>query len=830
MIRKLTLAVAISAALAPMSAHAFGLGGIRSSSGLNQPFRAEIDLLSVKADELDGVKVGMAPQSAYERAGVEFTYIHSKLRFEAIVAKGRPVIRVTTTEPVREPFLDFLIEVSWPKGQLVREYTVLLDPPVTSQRRPAPVAAPVVTAGRSSSPAPRAAPRGREPSPTGERLEYGPTRRNDTLWNIAEGLGIEGASTYQVMMALFRHNPDAFIKGNVNLLKTGKILRLPSREAALETSRRQARTQFSAQVAAWREDVAAPESAEPAEVTEEAAAAPRAEAPEAELRLVSAAPAAAEDAVTEAVPSETETSVPTERSEAPVSSLEDELLLAREEATIARTESEDLRGRIDELESQLVRMQRLLTLQNEQLAQLQEGAMATSEPESVAPTAAEPATEPDRREPQVAAEPPAPSAPVATSAAPVAPPAKPAAPPAKPVTEPPAVSSGGWMDVVKENGLVIGLGAAALALIGLLAGILTRRRKEEAGEFEESILATSPDTSTTTKFRDTSGQAATASSRETSLLSGFGDTDAETDTEFLGQTGRVDPVSEADVYMAYGRFDQAAELLLEALNRDPDQLDYKVKLAEAYSGGGDVAKFLELAQGMKSDGVELSDPSAWKKVVSLGWELDPQNPLFQDSRPAQPEGPVAEVVRPTSKVEPAPTDLGEQPRAEDMGMEFDLDFEKVDVPKPPLSPAAAGVDVPDDMDLDFDLEAREPETEDAADLAGAAGAPEEKAAGGNEETLELSIDALLEQHKPEPPKEPEPDEELVLEGLPEDEEPVLESDEGAYGNDVETKLDLAQAYLDMGDPEDAKNILEEVLAEGDQGQQRRAQELLQKIG
>jgi pilus assembly protein FimV len=136
MFRKLILASAVSLALAPAGAGAMGLGGIRTQSALYEPFEGEIDLLGVKLDQLDTLKVGLAPDAEFAKVGAALPHLLSRLRFKAQVSpEGRPVIRVTSLAPIREPYLDFLVQVNSSEGRLVKEYTVLLDPPTTVKRR-----------------------------------------------------------------------------------------------------------------------------------------------------------------------------------------------------------------------------------------------------------------------------------------------------------------------------------------------------------------------------------------------------------------------------------------------------------------------------------------------------------------------------------------------------------------------------------------------------------------------------------------------------------------------------------------------------------------------
>ena len=128
--RKLATAAAVSLALASSGAIALGLGDIEMQSALNQPMNAEIRLTSVKPGEADGMIVQLATQEAFSRAGIERSNVLKDLRFRVDPNNGAPVIRITSNSPVVEPFLNFLLEVDWPSGRMVREYTVLLDPPV----------------------------------------------------------------------------------------------------------------------------------------------------------------------------------------------------------------------------------------------------------------------------------------------------------------------------------------------------------------------------------------------------------------------------------------------------------------------------------------------------------------------------------------------------------------------------------------------------------------------------------------------------------------------------------------------------------------------------
>ena len=138
MFRKSALAIAVLGAMTTANVAALGLGDIDLKSALNQPLDAEVELLSATGAEMQELRVSVAPPQAFEEAGIERPMFLNKLKFDVRNnAEGRPVIHITSSDVVREPFIDFLLEISWSKGRLVREYTVLVDPPVTMPAAPA---------------------------------------------------------------------------------------------------------------------------------------------------------------------------------------------------------------------------------------------------------------------------------------------------------------------------------------------------------------------------------------------------------------------------------------------------------------------------------------------------------------------------------------------------------------------------------------------------------------------------------------------------------------------------------------------------------------------
>ncbi|MCB1871442.1 MAG: FimV family protein [Gammaproteobacteria bacterium] len=949
MVRKLSLAIALALGITPFAAHSLGLGDIKTKSGLNQQFQADIELLSISNEEIGDIRASLASEEVFAKAGVTRPYFLSQLKFKPVLmSNGKGIIRVTSGEPVREPFLNFLVEVNWPKGRLFREYTVLLDPPATLPRRPAPVQAATTTSKIQST---------RQVSPdntvrgtaagNGGITEYGPTRRNDTLWKIASEVRHSGASVEQMMMALFQANPQAFIKSNINNLKVGEILRVPERESVLSMTAREARIAFRDQVENWRSDRTPPAAAEPgsetgrpaapavdavtkeAPVAEDKAAVPEAELKIARMRTAEEAGKSVADSVDQSGGS---------------ANLKEDLLEAREMRESALQESKELKSRVENLASQLEDLQRLLELKDDQLAKLQLALGEKPElpaeptpdvPESSvpdttsAPTLSERTTESppemtaageERAAPMLEkmgekaavdtpqaggmadqAEPPttvtvdeAPAteskmaatemlpAPAETAAEP-----KPAvvtadekievkpAPAAEPV--PVQKPEAGFMEQLTNHPLLkkltsdpmmlaIGGGVVAvlLALFWLLVG---RRRKESQGfdEFQESILTDTVGEKEEIAVTDQAEltESDSGSTEETSFLSDFSPSEIDALPE---ETGEVDPMAEADVYIAYGRYGQAEELVRQGLERNPRNQELKLKLLEILYAMKNTAAFTALAQELKAAGVSKANPGAWASVATMGAKLDPGNSLYTADS-VEAGKPELELEAKDEMNELNDLDLGDLAAS----LEFDDEPKKEQVdghpaatsepaqdaklPESPdedglkfsLSDAAADEAVAMDnlgdelasleSALDLDLDKIDSDGLDLQKIAQeAVNLDESEGAALELPTLELeSITSAAEA----PGFSIEDIESLDLETeeierleLPDVEELSADSlgemvaDADYSSDEINTKLDLARAYLDMGDEEGARSILQEVVNEGSEQQKAAAQKMM----
>ncbi|MCQ4346718.1 peptigoglycan-binding protein LysM [Pseudomonas stutzeri] len=589
-----------------------GLGDISLKSALNQPLDAEIELLEVRDLGNGEVIPALAAVEEFNKVGVERPYFLTDLKFTPVLRpNGKSVIRVTSSKPVREPYLNFLVEVLWPNGRLLREYTVLLDPPLYSPQTVAAVAPSlpqVAVAPRSAAAAPArpvapAAPAAAAPAAPLQDGQYR-VGREDTLWQIAERARPSSTvSVHQTMLAIQDLNPDAFLDGNINRLKNGQVLRLPSEAQVRSRSQADALAQVQAQNVAWREGRAVQPvaAARQLDATRRSRAgdAPAQAAVEDNLRLVSAAAGKA-------------TSGSDNGAAADSQGLADQLAVSQESLATSRRENQELKERLSDLQSQLDKLQRLIELKNEQLAKLQGSLAADGEAPLAAAAQGEPAADvqgetadqplaaaadgsaaqqggaeqpvvasPAESQPQAepAAEPVAAAAPAEAKpaeAAPVAAAPKPATvkPAARPVAPAP-VQEPSLLDEVLADPLLLAAGGGALALLaGLGLMVNARRRKQAAQAFDE------PD-------GDPSGEpvvaaAAPAVPAASAAAAGAAGMPAKS----------ADPLGEAEMYSTYGRFTQAAELLRNAINEEPQRIDLRLKLMEICAEMGDREGFV----------------------------------------------------------------------------------------------------------------------------------------------------------------------------------------------------------------------------------------------
>ncbi|MHB8494123.1 MAG: FimV/HubP family polar landmark protein [Casimicrobiaceae bacterium] len=878
----------IAGALAlPGPALALGLGKLTVDSALGQPLSARIELTAVSKEDLDSLRAKVADPNLYRQNNLTYQSTLSRTRISLESTGGVPYLKVTSPVSVQEPFLDLLVELDWSSGRVVREYTFLLDPP--GMGTPMAATAPITTPRAATPATPRAATPAVAPAPAvargagaGAGAERYTVHRGDTLRAIAQQFKPDQATLDQMLDALFRGNSSAFDGANMNRLRAGAIVTIPTAAQVQAVAPEEATRVVHVQAEDWRNY---------------------------RDRIAAAAPERGGGATREAsgkIGVAVEDKTP---AGAPGS---DKLKVSREAATgnaaasengIARgQELKDAETRIAQLEKTVAEMQQALDLKNQTLAQLQghagiakggaapaaTTAMAAAATSAVTPGATAPAA--------TSAATAAATAPAATPAATPAPAAAPAAATAaaeapKPAAPKPAATNAaaakaapaerpGFFADLLSNTPNWALGAGALAVLGGIAGLIAARRRKGT-KFEDSIIS-GTDIKTNTVFGSTGG--GVVNTGDNSLASDFS-------REGLGNidTDEVDPIAEAEVYLAYGRDAQAEEILKDALKKDPQRQEIYLKLLEIHSQHNKPSAFETVASELFA--VSHGQGDVWHKAVTLGRQLDPTNPMFQDEAPAGAAASTAPAA-PTAAAAAAPFATGGSPlgaatlplaprgtasRATPLFSEDDISLVPQSAPSiksaadilagaesalarsssTPVAAVAAAeksklsatevagaaanaafagtlgsaksafetpagdlserVDTsaePPRFDLDFHL--------DAADRP----APFAPAAEARSEPL------LSATHAPfAAPATPLDLDKLDLSFDPDRpafEDPTPSVLDGQW-HDAATKLDLAKAYQEMGDQEGAREILQEVLHEGDEQQKSEAKSLLAKL-
>ena len=867
--------------LAPQAAMALGLGDIRLGSALNEPLSAEIDLVAATPDELSALQAQLASRELFQRYGLERPAYLDTLEFQVGRGQdGRSVLLVRSRESISEPFVSFLVDVTWPRGRLLREYTVLLDPPVFTPAAQEPAAAAIVAPRTETVPArgaPAAAAGPAAPAPAAGATDGGPStyrvEHGDTLYEIAGAL-TDGSrtATNQMMIGLFRTNPEAF-NGNINLLRAGAILRVPAGDQIASIGAGEAAAEVSRQISAWRAASGAPDSGR--------------------LRLVTP-----EESVADAGTGEPDAS-----------------------GSIA--------SQVEALERDIEQQRRLLELKNQELAELQRE-MARARAAEAAVVA------------ETAAEPPGEAAVSPEDDVGAVPPAEPAEEPAvaaKPRPEPaPVAAERSFFDSLTDNWLFL-LGAAALLLAGVVGyGYVRRRSDMDVDEALRSfdVPATAPVPTETLRLRSLAGGAGAAAAtagadivveerpaaRGRQAAAAPAGHEETISTEAALDLDQADPLAEADFHMAYGLYDQASDLVKMALRQAPDRDDLKMKLAEIHFVAGETPQFLAVARDLRKS---IGEGGDWDRIVIMGRQLAPDDPLFAGG--VQSSGVDLSLEGGDSRVDldllstPAgdeglDLDLGQVLEASDssaitgagQALEFNLD----EGPPPPGTTqeitqreAPATVELPT-----IELPSSETPTVESPALRGRGsdtvrervGGPEASGGSAADSTAEMAVDDLgidvtgledlldqddattMETARPDEPTRiaqhdagrrmmpagadadddgtamlPEIDsdrtamlpqvdagesadidldvgaadrldsEPTVTARLPADQMPQLSELEPVTMSEVGTKLDLARAYMDMGDPDGARNILQEVLAEGSTSQKQEARRLIDSL-
>ena len=779
-VRKLLVACITGALFLPKTGFTLGLGEIEVNSALNQELKADIELYSAEPEDAETLIVKLASREEFSRAGLDRPFLLNDLRFKTVVVNGTPHIQVTTIKPVREPFLNFLLEVDWPKGHLLREYTVLLDPPAFMSSTQA---APVQTStdnnagfrpAAASRPASRAVtpqvtlipasannsqPRAAAPvvqSPVVQNTVSADRYRiqsGDTAWSLANSMRPNSSVTVeQMMMALLQANPESFIHENINGIKRGYILRRPDLETINAISPAQARAMVKEQAALWREYRQNYSGSSPVSVVDGAsgtAAGGTADSQMsgdkgAHLQIVSAGTGTSTSSLKD----------PTEMS---ASELREALAIAREKLETERVEKELLHEEVDMLERQVSKMKGLLAVEGGELADVQalasDGEAAPSDMGSdiatddanVAETtddmqAAEETATPgtavseqdadgnvieqeatdeqvfvDEADSDTSAEETQEPAPVAETT---------------PVTPSPVVPAGtlnrGATDPLTRlmnDPMLLGAAGGGLLLLLALAYLIVKRRKAAAEDKSAEAASTSLEDIADMVEEDKQKEVETevveaADSEETldtesTMIMEAVDTEDTVVTEAFDdivedeEEPRDDVIAEADVYLAYGIYQQAEDLLENAIKENPDRDDYRMKLAETRYASKNQDGFIEVATELKQRHPDADSPT-WKKVAAMGLDLCPDHALFQGS--AVDDVDVETLATPS----PVP-------------MDFDLGDEEEELAVPDLDLSLDEDDAV--LDLSSDLDADIAETGDDND-------------GDSEEIIDISTDEL----------------------------------------------------------------------------------------
>ena len=869
----LAVAAALSMGLYASNASALALGRVTVQSALGEPLRAEIALPQVSAAEADSLNVTIASPEVFRAQGLEYSAAIKGIRVDLKrEANGKMVLRLSSNQTITDPFIDLVVDAAWNAGHIVRSYTMLFDPPGL-RSAPAPIAAQVDTSPRSSaSPAPVRTPQvAAAPAPApvsapaaARKAEASPgevkVRSGDTASAIASAHRPSGISLDQMLVALVRATPKAFIDGNVNRLRAGSVLQMPDQASAEATSAAEA----SKIVAAQSRDFNAFRH-----------------------RLAGAAPAAGVEAASRTSSGKVQTQVSESKPEAASA---DKLTLSKGSAAGDKADAETAQTKqADQTSARMAELSKNIS----ELKALSDGATDakaaptapatppapgdTAKPGVEAATPAAPAADAAAAPPPeesaapaapAAAEPPAPvpapepaPAPAATAAAEAPPKPAAAAPAPEPQEEP------GLLASLTENPMAAG-GALALVLLLLGWGGYRWQQGRLRAESPETTFASEGD-HPDSFFAESGGQEVDTTSSDLTT----GSTSTLYSPSQLDQTGDVDPIAEADVYLAYGKDPQAEEILKEALIHHPEKVAIPAKLAEIYAKRQDRAALEGAARQVHA----LTDGAGpdWERVQELGRGIDADNPLYQAGTPL-PDVPAS--IPPAVVPAAAAAALPEIPA----------------VPTAEATQTAAADSVLPSIDLDLDLASPTHTAADAAHAASAnaftaaavsaaqraLGIPAEPDSGIGGLTLPAALEETTPPaaHPPETmgeplefpteglaladsgpmplsPKEIAPTEPAPLEfdlgGLSLDLDkpsaaasapvatdlpslPELPSEAAADSplpeDPLSTKLALAEEFKTIGDSEGARALIEEVLAEASGETKIKAERLLKTLG
>ena len=840
-IKTLSSAVACAVLLSP-AASAAELGKITVLSAAGQPLRAEVELSAIKPGEAASLLAKLAPPDAYRQANVEFNPALNALTFAVENRNGKPFIRISSAQPVAEAMVDLLLELSSKSGRQVREYAFVLDTPEARQTRGAQVTAPVEP-GKAKPGADAAAPA--QKKPVGEYK----VRAGDTLSRIASELKPSGVSLDMMLVALYRANPDAFKGENMNRMQAGRILAVPGAEAIRATDAAEAKgvvTAHAVDFEAYRNKLAGQVAqSKPAK----AAQATQSTAGKIGATKVQEKPTAVSEAQDKLKLSKAE----------PAAKSAGKSAVASEEDKIAKAKQVDeAAARVKELEKNVSDLEKLMAVKSKAMAD--KSAPAPAKPAETAASAAASA----------------PASAVASAPAEAQPPVPKAKP--VPLVKKPSPLEPTITDKINDHLGAIGIGIAAL-LAAVAALVVARRRKDAPPPPEAVAPVFEPEAPVAPPAgpapEDQQSEASNHLFGAAAAAAGIG---AVAGASVL-EGNETDPVAEADVYIAYGRDGQAEDILKEALRLHPERHAARLKLLEIYSARNDVRAFEDQASELYS--MTRGQGEEWPQAAALGLALDPTNPLYGDTEddavvslskgagdelrgqsmdlPEEPHAPAP--LADLAPAEPATPAVPERDGREPLDFDLDsLDFEPVStsdpivMPGPDAKPASVVHEAHDaqyDASMDFGLDLEPPagpvnglgagltplpdplkdvdlahfDLDEPVAPAAASPAPAAPVAAA-----EPSIDSLFDDAQA-PATLPEaipPAQEFDLSGIDldlHDGKPAsagVDDPLSAIHMEMDTKLDLAIAYQEIGDKEGARELIDEVIKGGSEEQVAKA--------
>lgn len=803
----------------PAAIYAAGLGKLTLNSALGQPLNAEIDIVTASSDEVPTLKASIATREAFAQAGISYESVLSTVRISVESRiNGNPYVKLTSPQAVNDPFLMVLIELSWSSGKILREYTVLLDPvESTAQNFAAASASPAtqITTSRLEAdkatetkgdfkPAARA--RGRDNART-----YGPVSRGDTLSSIARRVLPPGVNLNQMLVALHRANRDAFIANNMNLLKAGAILNIPDQDeiAAIDTAT--ASAEIKMQTNDWRQYQAKLATASRESSTTHTVS----QSDQGQITTTIDKKSMAADAPKEVLKLSSGTQLDKD-DQAADSSLVDRLRMMEEDAIARNLALKEANERVAMLEKSIANLKHLLELKDSVLAQAQVNAeslpASTLKPEAQPPIAIDLPAE-TKIEPETHSLPPQPEhgeiaqspqeAMTAVSPVPL------------PVEE---EQSPGLIELLFEYMEYIA-GASILLLLSMLL-IIRRRKKQFEDDDEEDIKKEGFSSTMRSRMAGMAGASAAAASAaadddEPLAASDSGDEELtyENINSFPETADREDD------------FDHGDTGFVEHEASDEGTTDLIAEVTDDESGADPLLEEQPLNSALVEEAPE--DDSEPIESVSVASATDFSNEIDFDLDTGSEEE--TKRALPQSSEEDEVSQL-----AEDTGsLDYSLDAVAADAASDDGSIRAATTDANADQDeivLEFDSASLDLDGENSAIS---------KADSLQSDEPDLISDAIdfeqpetASESAPEIPAVDLADINLDLEE-PNQTEPVeqaadLETNSEQW-QEVETKLDLAKAYQEMDDKEGAREMLEEVIRDGDAKQIKIAKKMLKSL-